>query len=117
MGAIREEVFGKSHITTAESHTPIGQLLTDVQDYDEAETRHRKALRIRDTILGKESPESAESHYWIGYVLNQKGDYQAALKEHNMAYTIRSAILPKKHPDTKASMRSIRANENNQQEP
>lgn len=115
--AIREEVFGKSHITTAESHTQIGQLLTDVQDYDEAETRHRKALRIRDTILGKESPESAESHYWIGYVLNQKGDYQAALKEHNMAYTIRSVILPKKHPDTKASMRSIRANENNQQEP
>lgn len=115
--AIREEVFGKSHITTAESHTQIGQLLTDVQDYDEAETRHRKALRIRDTILGKETPESAESHYWIGYVLNQKGDYQAALKEHIMAYTIRSAILPKKHPDTKASIRSIRANETSQQEP
>jgi len=115
--AIREEVFGKSHVTTAESHTQIGQLLTDVQDYDEAETRHRKALRIRDTIIGKESPESAESHYWIGYVLNQKGDYGAALKEHNTAYTIRSAILPKKHPDTKASMRSIRANENKQQEP
>jgi len=115
--AIREEVHGKSHVSTAESHTQIGQLLTDVQDYDESETRHRKALRIRDTILGKESPESAESHYWIGYVLNQKGDYEAALKEHNMAHTIRSAILPKKHPDTRASIRSIRANENNQQEP
>lgn len=115
--AIREEVHGKSHVSTADSHTQIGQLLTDVQDYDEAEARHRKALRIRDTILGKESPEAAESHYWIGFVLNQKGDYEAALKEHNMAYTIRSTILPKKHPDTKASLRSIRANENSQQEP
>mmetsp|Transcript_25035 Transcript_25035/g.69054 ORF Transcript_25035/g.69054 Transcript_25035/m.69054 type:complete len:665 (+) Transcript_25035:199-2193(+) len=114
--AIREEVFGKSHVTTAHSHTQIGQLLTDVQDYDEAEARHRKALRIRDTILGKESPESAESHYWIGYVLNQKGNYEAALKEHDIAYTIRSTILPKGHSDTKASLRSVRANENSQRE-
>lgn len=115
--AIREEVFGKSHVATAESHTQIGQLLTDVQDYDEAETRHRKALRIRDTILGKESPEAAESHYWIGYVLNQKGDYGAAQEEHTIGYTIRCTILPKGHPDTKASLRSVRANENNEQEP
>ena len=110
-------MFGKSHVATAESHTQIGQLLTDVQDYDEAETRHRKALRIRDTILGKESPEAAESHYWIGYVLNQKGDYGAAQEEHTIGYTIRCKILPKGHPDTKASLRSVRANENNEQEP
>jgi len=115
--AIREEVFGKSHVATADSHTQIGQLLTDVQDYDEAEARHRKALRIRETILGKESPEAAESHYWVGYVLNQKGDYEAALKKHTIAYTIRSTILPRGHPDTRASLRSVRANENNQQEP
>jgi len=114
--AIREEVFGKSHISTAETHTQIGKLLTDVQDYDEAEIRHRKALRIRDTLIGKESPESAESHYWIGYVLNQKGDYGAALKEHNVGYQIRSKLLHSRHPSTKASMRSVRANENNQKE-
>lgn len=114
--AIREEVFGKGHKATAESHTLIGQLLTDAQDYDEAEARHRQALVLRDTLLGKESPESAESHYWIGYVLNQKGDYAAALKEHETAYTIRSKILPKGHPDIRASLISIRTNENEQPE-
>lgn len=115
--AIREEVFGKTHQTTADSHTEIGKLLAEVQDYEEAEARHRKALRIRETVVNKESPEAAESHYWIGYVLNQKGDYKAALKEHKIAYAIRAKILTKRHPDTKASLRSVRANENGQQEP
>lgn len=115
--AIQEEVFGKSHVLTAESHTRIGKLLTDVQDYDEAENRHKKALRIRDTIMGKESLEAAESHYWIGYVLNQKGDYSTALEEHNIAYMIRKKILPKRHPDVRSSLRSVSANEYNQEEP
>jgi tetratricopeptide (TPR) repeat protein len=115
--AIREEVFGKTHSTTADSHTEIGRLLAEVQDYDEAESRHRKALRIRETVVGKESPEAAESHWWVGYVLNQKGDFKGALKEHKMGYNIRVKILTKRHPDTKASLRSVRANENQQKEP
>lgn len=114
--AIREEVFGKTHQLTAESHTEIGKLLAEVQDYEEAEARHRKALRIRETVVSRESPEAAESHFLIGFVLNQKGDFSGALKEHKKAYAIRSKIFNKRHPDTKASMRSIRANENSQQE-
>jgi tetratricopeptide (TPR) repeat protein len=115
--AIREEVFGKTHFTTADSHTEIGRLLAEVQDYDEAESRHRKALRIRETVVGKESPQAAESHWWIGYVLNQKGDFEEALKEHQAGYSIRVKVLTKRHPDTKASLRSVRANENQQKEP
>ncbi|KAL3914452.1 MAG: hypothetical protein SGARI_000112 [Bacillariaceae sp.] len=107
--AIREEVF-------ADSHTEIGRLLAEVQDYDEAEARHRKALRIRETVVGKESPQAAESHWWIGYVLNQKGEFADALKEHQAGYTIRVKVLTKRHPDTKASLRSVRANENQQKE-
>jgi tetratricopeptide (TPR) repeat protein len=115
--AIREEVFGKTHSTTADSHTEIGRLLAEVQDYDEAEARHRKALRIRETVIGKESPEAAESHWWVGYILNQKGDFKGALAEHKIGYNIRIKILTKRHPDTKASLRSVRANENQQKEP
>jgi tetratricopeptide (TPR) repeat protein len=115
--AIREEVFGKTHHTTADSHTEIGRLLAEVQDYDEAESRHRKALRIRETVVGKESPQAAESHWWIGYVLNQKGEYAEALKEHKIGHSIRVKVLTKRHPDTKASLRSVRANENQQKEP
>merc|ERR1712238_187020 len=115
--AIREAVFGKSHVVTADTHTHIGKLLTDVQDYDEAELRHRKALRIRQTLCGKQSCEAAESHYWIGYVLNQKGDYEAAFTEHTLGYQIRSKLLHNRHPQTKASMRSVRANENKEPEP
>lgn len=115
--AIREEVFGKTHATTAESHTEIGKLLAEVQDYDEAETRHRKALRIRDTVVGRGSPEAAESHYYIGYLLNQKGSYKEALKEHQVALSIRMKVYSKKHPLTKASLRSVKLNENKQQEP
>eukprot|EP00529_Nitzschia_sp_RCC80_P016487 CAMPEP_0113481858 /NCGR_PEP_ID=MMETSP0014_2-20120614/22623_1 /TAXON_ID=2857 /ORGANISM="Nitzschia sp." /LENGTH=657 /DNA_ID=CAMNT_0000375363 /DNA_START=86 /DNA_END=2059 /DNA_ORIENTATION=+ /assembly_acc=CAM_ASM_000159 len=115
--AIREEVFGKTHQTTADSHTEIGKLLTEVEDYEEALERHRKALRIRETVVNKESPEAAESHYWIGYVLNQTGDYKEALASHKKAYMIREKLLTKRHPDTKASLRSVRANENQQREP
>lgn len=114
--AIREEVFGKTHQTTAESHTEIAKLLCEVEDYEEAEARHRKALRIRETVINKESPEAAESHYYIGFTLNQKGDFEAALEEHTLAYNIREAILTKRHPDTKASLRSVRLNENQQRE-
>eukprot|EP00980_Cylindrotheca_fusiformis_P000232 scaffold52_cov183-Cylindrotheca_fusiformis.AAC.11 len=115
--AIREEVHGKTHATTAESHTEIGKLLAEVQDYEEAESRHRKALRIRDTVVGRGSPEAAESHYYLGYVLNQQGNFDEALKEHKIAHAIRFKVLTKKHPDTKASLRSIRINENKQKEP
>ena len=90
--------------------------MAEVQDYDEAEARHRKALRIRETVVSRDSPEAADSHYWIGYVLNQKGDYDAALKEHKLGYSIRLKILGKRHPDTKMSMRSVRANENKSRE-
>jgi tetratricopeptide (TPR) repeat protein len=114
--AIREEVFGKTHQETANSHTEIGKLLAEVQDYEEAEVRHRKALRIRETVVSRESPEAAESHYWVGYVLNQKGNYSKALKAHKAAYAIRLKILTKKHPDTKASLRSIKANEKKKKE-
>jgi len=115
--AIREEVFGKTHQTTAASHTEIGKLLTEVQDYDEAEARHRKALRIRETIISRDSPEAADSRYYLGYVLNQNGDYEAALEEHKVAYDIRVKILGKRHPDTKRSWRSVKANERKEQEP
>ena len=115
--AIREEVLGKTHQLTADSHTEIGKLLAEVQDYEEAEARHRKALRIRETVVSRDSPEAADSHFLIGKVLNHKGDYAAALKEHKKAFAIRSKIFSKKHPDTKASLHSIRANENCQQEP
>lgn len=115
--AIREEVLGKSHPLTADSHIEIGKLLAEVQDYEEAEARYRKALRIRETVVSRESPEAAEARYLIGRVLNHRGDFSAALKEHKKAYLIRSKILNKRHPDTKASLRSIRANENSQQEP
>lgn len=115
--AIREEVHGKTHATTAESHTEIGKLLAEVQDYEEAESRHRKALRIRDTVVGRGSPEAAESHYYLGYVLNQQGSFEEALKEHKIAHAIRFKVFSKKHADTKASLRSIRINENKQKEP
>jgi len=115
--AIREEVFGKTHSSSADSHTEIGKLLAEVQDYDEAESRHRKALRIRDTVVGRGSVEAAESHYYLGYVLNKKGDYDAALKEHKLAHAVRFKVFTKRHPDTKASLRSIRINENKQEEP
>lgn len=115
--AIREEVLGKTHQLTADSHTEIGKLLAEVQDYEEAEARHRKALRIRETVVSRESPEAAESLFLIGRVLNHKGDYSGALTEHKKAYNIRCKILNKHHPDTKASIQSIRANEQGQQEP
>jgi len=115
--AIREEVYGKTHASSAESHTEIGKLLAEVQDYDEAESRHRKALRIRETVVGRGTPEAAESHYYLGYVLNKKGLYEEALKEHKIAHAIRFKVFTKKHPDTKASLRSIRINENKQEEP
>jgi tetratricopeptide (TPR) repeat protein len=115
--AIREEVHGKTHATTAESHTEIGKLLAEVQDYEEAESRHHKALRIRDTVVGRGSPEAAESHYYLGHVLNQQGNFEEALKEHKVAHAIRFRVFSKKHPDTKASLRSIRINENKQKEP
>jgi tetratricopeptide (TPR) repeat protein len=114
--AIREEVHGKTHATTAESHTEIGKLLAEVQDYEEAESRHRKALRIRDTVVGRGSPEAAESHYYLGRVLNQMGNFEEALKEHKVAHAIRFKVFSKKNPDTKASLRSIRMNENKEME-
>jgi tetratricopeptide (TPR) repeat protein len=114
--AIREEVFGKSSEAASDSHTEIGRLLCEVEDYEEAEARHRKALRIRETVIGRESPEAAASHYNIGFTLNQTGDFAAALEEHKIAHVMRLTILGKKHPDTKESLRSVRANENEQRE-
>lgn len=71
--AIREQVFGRTHLETARSYYVMGCALSDRGDFDEALSELRRALRVRVMVFSKDHLDVREVIDNIGTILYAKG--------------------------------------------
>lgn len=79
--------------------TSLGNLYTEIAQYDKALELNEKCLAIRLKTLGTEHPEVAASYSTIGLILFQIGEYNKALKLHEKCLRIRIKTIGMEHPD------------------
>jgi tetratricopeptide (TPR) repeat protein len=53
----------------------VGQSLSVLGKYQEAEQIHRQALELREKVLGREHPNTLTSINSLGSILNNEGKY------------------------------------------
>ena len=105
--ALREELFGKEHLSTAAAYNKIGMVYAKQGDYSKALEYFKKALDICERVLGPDHPSTAMSYNNIGNVYNDQGDYAKALEYHGKALDIRERVLGPDHPNTASSYGNI----------
>lgn len=98
--AIREQVLGPDHPTTAESLNALAILYRNQGQNKQAEQFHRQALAIREKTLGLEHPVTAESLNNLGVLYRSLGKYEQAEHLLQQALSIREQALGSEHPDT-----------------
>ncbi|WP_210420415.1 tetratricopeptide repeat protein [Aquisphaera giovannonii] len=90
---LRQRWLGKGHLDTAASHNNLGDVLVDLERYDEAAEQHGQSLKIKLAVLGEDDPSTARSHDNLGTVLlhlkrwAEAGDHlERALRGYRTAY-------------------------------
>ena len=89
----REKVFGKEHLTTANSYHNIGIVYEYMDNYKMALKFFIKALEIQEKMLGFDHPDVLESYNNIGTRYRKLGDYQNALvyRQKELDYYLRNS--------------------------
>ena len=105
--ALREELFGKEHPSTAAAYNMIGMVYDSQGDYATALEYYGKALDIRERVLGPFHPNTVASYGNIGNVYLEQGDYAKALEYYNKAMEMDERVLGHDHPDTATSYNNI----------
>lgn len=101
--AIREQVFGSNHRTTADSLNELAVLSRVLGNYKQAEGFHRQALAIREKVLGLEHPTTTLSLNNLGVLYLALGKYEQAEPLLQQALSIREQLLGSEHLDTLTS--------------
>ena len=76
--AIRCAALGEHHEKTLETEYLIGQLLMELAEYPEAETKHRYVLKHRVRIFGQDHQDTISSLGELAGVLGDQGKYKEA---------------------------------------
>ena len=105
--ALREELFGKEHPSTADAYTMIGVAYNEQGDYAKALEYYGKALDIQERVLGHDHPNSARSYNNIGVVYGKQGNYPKALEYLEKALDIDERVLGPDNPSTATSYGNI----------
>jgi tetratricopeptide (TPR) repeat protein len=84
--------------------------LTNRQQYQAAEEKHRQALAIRRQVLGEEHPFTATSYNNLAMSLKAQGRYPEAEEGFRKALAIRRKVQGEEHPLTAQSYNNLANN-------
>jgi len=105
--AIREQVLGPEHSTTAMSLYSLGRLCQAQGRFEEAEPLYQRALTIFEQVLGPEHPTTAGSLNALARLYKDEGKYEQAEPLYRRALTIREQVLGPEHPTTARSLTNL----------
>ena len=105
--AIREQVLGAMHPSTASSLNNLGLLLRDMGDYAGAKPYLERSLAIFEHVLGTMHPDTARGLNNLGMLLHDMGDYAGAKPYLERSLAIREQVLGAMHPDTAISLNNL----------
>ena len=78
--AIREEILGKEHPSTATTYNNIAAIYKNQGKYEDALVWYRKDLVISENVFGKDYPNTAVTYNNIAGVYRDQGKYENALE-------------------------------------
>jgi tetratricopeptide (TPR) repeat protein len=107
--AIREQILGVNHPTTATSYNNLAGVYDSLGNYNQALELYQKALAINEQTLGEDHPDTASSYNNLAYVYRTLGNYDQALELYNKALAINEQILGVNHLDTATSYNNLAA--------
>ncbi len=105
--AIREEVLGPKHPSTATSLNSLALLLKSQGNYEEARPLFESALAISEEVLGPRHPHTARSLNNLALLLESQGNYEEARPLFERALAIQEEVLGPKHSDTATSLSNL----------
>lgn len=97
--ALRQQVYGSTHLKVAESQQAYARLLALSGQVQAAEKLLRQALQTRQTLAGHRSLPVAETQQALGVLYQQRQQHDKAAAELEQALAIRQQGLPADHPD------------------
>jgi CHAT domain-containing protein/tetratricopeptide (TPR) repeat protein len=105
--AIRIEVLGERHFSTATSYNDLAMVLHFRGDPPDAEAMQRKALAIEVEVLGERHPFTATSYSNLALMLRDRGDPLGAEAMQRKALAIEVEVLGERHPATSRSYNNL----------
>eukprot|EP00555_Chaetoceros_dichaeta_P015442 CAMPEP_0198275746 /NCGR_PEP_ID=MMETSP1447-20131203/64940_1 /TAXON_ID=420782 /ORGANISM="Chaetoceros dichaeta, Strain CCMP1751" /LENGTH=509 /DNA_ID=CAMNT_0043970641 /DNA_START=48 /DNA_END=1577 /DNA_ORIENTATION=- len=105
--AVREEVLGKEHTSTAATYNNIAMVMKKQGDLDEALKMHHKCLAVKEKVLGEEHTSTANTYNNIAMVMKQQGDIDGALKMYHKCLVVREKVLGEEHTSTATTYGTI----------
>ncbi|MEO1336230.1 MAG: serine/threonine-protein kinase, partial [Myxococcota bacterium] len=82
----------------------IGQVYTNLGQYEPALQLSQQALQLRRQALGPDAPAVADSHHTLGRILRFQGRYDDAERAHQQALSIRKKRFGPSHPTIAQSL-------------
>jgi tetratricopeptide (TPR) repeat protein len=101
------EVFGEHHPNVVYGLNNIGNVLSNLGDFQKAREYFEKALIISSETLGSRHPNVVYSLNNIGNVLSNLGDFQKAREYFEKALSISIDILGSHHPDVARTLNNL----------
>jgi tetratricopeptide (TPR) repeat protein len=92
-----DKIVGEA-VWIAQAYKNLGNLLTFLGDFDEAETHKSEALRLLDEEYGPDHGYSAGVYQDLGVHYELKGDPVTALEHWDRCINIESTMYPEAHP-------------------
>jgi CHAT domain-containing protein len=105
--ALRKEVLGEKHRSSATSLNNLAELYRAMGEYARAEPLYREALAIKKEALGPRHPAYAASLNNLAGLYKAMGDYARAEPLYRQALAISKVALGDKHPHYAAGLNNL----------
>ncbi|WP_169787054.1 serine/threonine-protein kinase [Hyalangium minutum] len=105
--ALREKLFGPSHLRVALALTDLGNVLRRMGQYADAKERLERALAIQQETVGPTHVSVAHSLTTLGIVFKELGQYEEARVRHERALTIVEEALGPDHLQTATVLQQL----------
>jgi serine/threonine-protein kinase len=105
--AIQDQIYDGPHPTSDETRRQLGELLTDLRQFDEAETLFKTLIESRTRTLGPDHYETGSAWNSYGHLLRELGDDQGAIDAYNKQLTITRNAYGDTHPSLAAGYNNV----------
>lgn len=105
--AMQDQIYGGAHPTSDETRRQLAELLTDLRQYEEAETQFKTLIDSRTKTLGPDHYETGSAWNSYGHLLSNTGDTAGAIDAYNNMLRITRLAYGDTHPSLAAGYNNI----------
>jgi len=104
---IREEIFGKEHLATANCRNDLARLFDLTNRFAEAETMFKETIDLKIKLLGNDHPETLAVVNNLAELYRKQGRYPEAEELYLKILNIRTEVLGEEHTSTSKTMNNL----------